>query len=298
MVLVHAWYQKNRIYIGDSDDDSFSGIKNWHCPWGSTVVDDRKNFDRRLGEFLKNLEDSWFGTWKLMLLGEWSDRKKLDLVHKKLVSSLKSKCKMEIDESFLKVIHDFKGGPLITQLCCKKGSCISKDGCLEEEKCMASCNDSNGGDNLSEWAYKLVSEAVNELRGLHSSVNIKPTILVLDYEVQGKAGCAPPAEELAVALKSHDLFMYFGHGSGTQYIPRREIQKLERCAATLLMGCSSGSLKLNGCYVLQGTPLSYLLAGSPVVVANLWDVTDTDIDRFAKSMLDSWLKARLSPCVG
>nr|XP_011462140.1 PREDICTED: separase [Fragaria vesca subsp. vesca] len=431
--LVHAWIVVSRlnsknqpisvllpvdsVLEGDSDDDSFSGIKNWHCPWGSTVVDDvapefrlilegtysssvkhpvqdtnekklywwvqRKNFDRRLGEFLKNLEDSWFGAWKLMLLGEWSDREQLDSVLEDLVCSLKSKCKMEIDESVLKVIlggskYDFEGGPFVTQLCRKKGSYINKFGCLEEEKCMASCNDSSGGDNLSESAYKLVSEAVNELKGLHSCVNIEPTILVLDYEVQmlpwenlpvlrnqevyrmpsvgsilatanrnyqnqdqvqsiatlfplidpldafyllnpsgdlnytqnefetwfrdqnleGKAGSAPPAEELAVALSSHDLFLYFGHGCGKQYIPRHEIQKLEHCAATLLMGCSSGSLKLNGCYVPQGTPLSYLLAGSPVIVANLWDVTDRDIDRFAKSMLDSWLKARSSPCVG
>ncbi|XP_040366322.1 separase isoform X3 [Rosa chinensis] len=404
------------VLEGDSDDVSDTGIKDWHCPWGSTVVDDvapefrlilegthsssvkhpvqdtnekklnwwvqRKNFDRRLGKFLKNLEDSWFGTWKLVLLGEWSNCKQLDLVHKKLVRNLKSKCKMEIDESLLKVIlggskYALEGGARVTQLCLKKGSCVSKVGYLEEEKCMASCNDSNGGENLSELASKLVLEAVNELEGLHSSLNIEPTILVVDYEVQmlpwenlpilrnqevyrmpsvgsisatanrnyhnqdqvqsivtsfplidpldafyllnpsgdlnytqnefetwfrdqnleGKVGCAPPAEELAVALKSHDLFMYFGHGCGQQYIPRREIQRLEHCAATLLMGCSSGSLKLNGCYVPQGTPLSYLLAGSPVIVANLWDVTDRDIDRFAKSMLDSWLKARSSPCV-
>ena len=59
------------------------------------------------------------------------------------------------------------------------------------------------------------------------------------------------------------------------------------------MGCSSGSLTLNGCYVPQGTPLSYLLAGSPAIVANLWDVTDKDIDRFGRAMLDSWLKERL-----
>lgn len=85
-------------------------------------------------------------------------------------------------------------------------------------------------------------------------------------------------------------------GAGTQYIPRHEIQKLRNCAATLLMGCSSGSLTLNGCYVPQGTPLSYLLAGSPAIIANLWEVTDKDIDRFGKAMLDSWLKERLSPC--
>ncbi|PRQ20035.1 putative separase [Rosa chinensis] len=140
-----------------------------------------------------------------------------------------------------------------------------------------------------------------------------------DQNLEGKAGCAPPAEELAVALKSHDLFMYIGHGcgmfrfyillmcccmytvtSGTiilhnrfpnhpflnfhfvyvlwyratiiQYIPRLEIQRLEHCASTLLMGCSCGSLKLNGCYVPQGTPLSYLLAGSPVILLILTDL--------------------------
>lgn len=78
---------------------------------------------------------------------------------------------------------------------------------------------------------------------------------------------------------------------GAQYIPGREIEKLEGCAATLLMGCSSGCLSMNGCYP-QGAPLSYLLAGSPVIVANLWEVTDKDIDRFGKAMLDAWLKER------
>ncbi|KAK4538979.1 hypothetical protein RGQ29_032085 [Quercus rubra] len=119
-----------------------------------------------------------------------------------------------------------------------------------------------------------------------------------DHNLEGKAGSAPPAEELVAALKSHDLFIYFGHGSGAQYIPRHEIQKLENCAATLLMGCSSGSLTLNGSYVPQGTPLSYLLAGSPVIVANLWEVTDKDIDRFGKAMLDAWLRERTSPSLG
>ena len=58
------------------------------------------------------------------------------------------------------------------------------------------------------------------------------------------------------------------------------------------MGCSSGSLTLHGSYAPQGTPLSYLLAGSPAIVANLWEVTDKDINRFGKAMLDAWLKER------
>ncbi|XP_056159390.1 separase isoform X2 [Syzygium oleosum] len=113
-----------------------------------------------------------------------------------------------------------------------------------------------------------------------------------DQKLKGNAGFAPVPKELALALTSHDLFIYFGHGSGSQYIPRHEIQKLDTCAATLLMGCSSGSLLLNGAYVPEGTSLSYLLAGSPVIIANLWEVTDKDIDRFGKAMLDAWLKER------
>ena len=52
------------------------------------------------------------------------------------------------------------------------------------------------------------------------------------------------------------------------------VQKLDQCAATLVMGCSSGSLIQKGCYTPQGAPLLYLFAGSPFVIANLWDVTD------------------------
>lgn len=61
------------------------------------------------------------------------------------------------------------------------------------------------------------------------------------------------------------------------------------------MGCSSGSVALHGPYLPQGMSLSCLLAGSPVVIANLWDVTDKDIDRFGKTMLDAWLEERSNP---
>ncbi|XP_058760955.1 separase-like [Vicia villosa] len=113
-----------------------------------------------------------------------------------------------------------------------------------------------------------------------------------DQNLEGKAGSKPTVEELASALENHDLFMYFGHGSGVQYISTRNILKLQQCGATLLMGCSSGSLTLHGSYAPQGVPLSYLLAGSPSIVANLWEVTDKDIDRFGKAMFNAWLKER------
>lgn len=40
----------------------------------------------------------------------------------------------------------------------------------------------------------------------------------------------------------------------------------------------------------MGAVLSYLMAASPAVVANLWDVTDGDIDRFSKTVLQRWLQ--------
>ena len=36
-------------------------------------------------------------------------------------------------------------------------------------------------------------------------------------------------------------------------------------------------------------PILYLFAPSPCVVANLWDVTDRDIDRFLEYLLKAWL---------
>ncbi|XP_059648132.1 separase [Cornus florida] len=397
---------------GNSDSSNlFEGKhfeKQWHCPWGSTVVDDiapgfrlileenysssstsfledskknrslwwmwRKRLDQRLGKFLRVLEDTWFGPWKFLLLGEWSECRHLDSVQKKLVHDLKYKYKMDVQDSLLKVILE---GAKYT---CENEECVLQlilnQGCYvgvgyERGRCGTSSRVHDGVESQSHMIFKRIFEAANEVEVCEDR---EPVILVLDSEVQmlpwenlpllrsqevyrmpsvgcisatldrclhrkeqvgrnavvfplidpldafyllnpsgdlsstqvefekwfkdqnleGKAGTAPTVEELAVALKSHDLFIYFGHGSGAQYIPGHEIQKVENCAATLLMGCSSGSLSLNGCYTPQGAPLYYLLAGSPVIVANLWEVTDKDIDRFAKAMLDGCVRERAS----
>ncbi|KAK7302457.1 hypothetical protein RJT34_13347 [Clitoria ternatea] len=383
--------------------------ENWHCPWGFTVVDDvapafktileenylstispfedttenrmlwwkrRKNLDHHLHKLLRNIEESWFGSWKCLLLGEWLNCKNFDLVLKNLVNDLRSKCNLDVNESLLKIIlggsKDVSDGKtLVSQLCLKKDCYIAKVGYCDQASSGILSNVVNGFGRLYNVAFELLNEAFDALE-VDDSVNREPIILVLDYDVQmlpwenlpilrnqevyrmpsvscisavlhnsnnhkeqvgrnlvpfpsidpldafyllnpdgdlrrtqiefehyfrdqnleGKAGCRPTVKELASALESHDLFIYFGHGSGAQYIPRHEIQKLDKCAATLLMGCSSGSLTLHGQYAPQGVPLSYLLAGSPAIVANLWEVTDKDIDRFGKAMLDAWLKER------
>lgn len=104
----------------------------------------------------------------------------------------------------------------------------------------------------------------------------------------GISSRAPSETEFARALEHSEIMLYFGHGSGGQFIRARTVKKLDSCAVALLMGCSSGALKDAGEFQPHGMPLAYLLAGSPAVVANLWDVTDKDIDRFSKKVLEDW----------
>lgn len=105
---------------------------------------------------------------------------------------------------------------------------------------------------------------------------------------QGISQREPLESELRAFLESHELFLYFGHGSGSQYIRPGTIKRLERCAVALLMGCSSGSLTQTGDFEPYGTPINYIQAGCPALLANLWDVTDKDIDRFTQTTLEGW----------
>ncbi|KAM5443641.1 separin protein [Microsporum ferrugineum] len=104
----------------------------------------------------------------------------------------------------------------------------------------------------------------------------------------GRMNTAPTEEEFETSLLSKDIMLYFGHGSGAQYIRGRTIRRLERCAVTFLMGCSSGAMTEAGDFEPYGTPWNYMHARSPALVATLWDVTDKDIDRFATSVFEQW----------
>ncbi|OTA82606.1 hypothetical protein M434DRAFT_24962 [Hypoxylon sp. CO27-5] len=99
----------------------------------------------------------------------------------------------------------------------------------------------------------------------------------------------PTEAEFEAALTNNDLLLYFGHGSGAQYIRGRTIRKMDKCkAVALLMGCSSASLADVGRFESHGPVRNYMLAGSPAVVGTLWDVTDRDIDRFAGRVFEEW----------
>lgn len=98
----------------------------------------------------------------------------------------------------------------------------------------------------------------------------------------------PTEDEIKSGLESKDIMLYFGHGSGAQFIRALQIKKLEKCAVTVLMGCSSGALTEAGEFEPYGPPINYMHAGSPALVATLWDVTDKDIDRFFQSTFEHW----------
>ena len=99
----------------------------------------------------------------------------------------------------------------------------------------------------------------------------------------------PSESEFENALSSSDILLYFGHGSGAQYIRGRTVRRLEKCRATaMLMGCSSASLTDAGEFEVHGPVWNYMMAGCPAVVGTLWDVTDRDIDRFAGRVFEEW----------
>ncbi|PCH34363.1 hypothetical protein WOLCODRAFT_95323 [Wolfiporia cocos MD-104 SS10] len=102
----------------------------------------------------------------------------------------------------------------------------------------------------------------------------------------GVIGRAPSEQQMCNALTRNDLVIYFGHGGAEQYVRSQRVRHLPRCAATMLWGCSSGALREMGDFDRVGTPYNYMLAGCPTLIANLWDVTDRDIDKFSQAVFD------------
>ncbi|KAL8160482.1 hypothetical protein V2J09_002019 [Rumex salicifolius] len=353
--------------------------KNRSMWWGK-----RKGLDRLLSKLLIEMEESWLGPWKYLVLGQWSENQALESAAMKLAGDLKRKCDFDVKVSLLKAVlgavkFASQEEVSIPRIVLEKGCYVGTPGeCDEARYDVTDSVNRYYLEHISRVGFELMLAAVNKFEEEHGTSR-ESVILVLDSEVQmlpwenvpilreqevyrmpsiscisailqktrpqqgsgvvddslplidpldafylvnpsgdlgatqaefeewfrgqnleGKAGTAPSSRELSDALNCHDVFLYFGHGSGAQYIPTHEIQKLEKCAACVLMGCSSGSIQMNGSYTPRGIVYSYISAGSPVVIANLWEVTDKDIDRFGRAVLEAWFTERsnsLSSCV-
>uniref|UniRef100_A0A8B9CUE0 separase n=1 Tax=Anser brachyrhynchus TaxID=132585 RepID=A0A8B9CUE0_9AVES len=107
----------------------------------------------------------------------------------------------------------------------------------------------------------------------------------------GVTGAIPSQEQMQAALLEHDLYIYAGHGAGARLLDGTAIARLDCSAVALLFGCSSAALAVRGRLEGSGIILKYILAGCPLVLGNLWDVTDRDIDRYAEALLQGWLRA-------
>ncbi len=110
---------------------------------------------------------------------------------------------------------------------------------------------------------------------LRTEEKLKPLFKSLgNSEWSGVSGHPPGETTFSNMLSQKDLVVYCGHGAGESFLSREKVALLPNCAVTLLMGCSSGKLTKYGEYGVAGAVESFLLAGSPAVIANLWDVTD------------------------
>lgn len=110
----------------------------------------------------------------------------------------------------------------------------------------------------------------------------------------GLCGKNPEESYMVDLLYRSKLFLYLGHGGGEQYARASTMMKihaedtLKRLPPALLMGCSSGSFHQNGQLEPTSNIYNWLSCGSPLVVSNLWDITDKDIDKFSLSVFRRW----------
>ncbi|KAL4372623.1 hypothetical protein AHAS_Ahas05G0000300 [Arachis hypogaea] len=190
-------------------------LRDWWCPWGSTALDEvvpafknilkedysreleentseqqqlwwnhRKTLNQRLRQLLRSIEESWFGSWKCLLLGELLNCKNFESLLEHLVKELRSECKLEVNEGLVRVIL---GGTRHVcgreKLKCKKDCYIAKVGHCDQGMSGILLNAADGFGVSSDKAFQLLKHALIELDADKNSKR-EPIILVLDYEVQ------------------------------------------------------------------------------------------------------------------
>jgi separase len=122
---------------------------------------------------------------------------------------------------------------------------------------------------------------------------LKDISSVLDVTLTQFTNSCPPSTELASRVHRSVGYLYFGHGAGEPFLSREDLLCFgsSQLQWSLLMGCSSVSVRKRGVFDADGPVHAYLMAGARCVVGNLWDVTDKDIDAYTIAVLREWLLA-------
>ncbi|OTF72211.1 tRNA N6-adenosine threonylcarbamoyltransferase, mitochondrial-like [Euroglyphus maynei] len=111
-------------------------------------------------------------------------------------------------------------------------------------------------------------------------------------EWNGFVGTVPNGQKLAENFETKDIYVYMGHGSGSQYyrsIPNG-LDVVNINSLSIVVGCSSGRVtnetKTSDVF---GSAYRFLINGAPVYIGALWDVTDKDIDLYMDNFMSLWL---------
>lgn len=150
-------------------------------------------------------------------------------------------------------------------------------------------NDSNNNNSMSidRSGGSFILNPTNDLP--KTAERMRPVADKLEeINWEGITGIKPTEKQFQDFLISSNLFIFIGHGSGSQFIKSTTLKSMNRIAPTLLLGCSSAALKDQNLLEPYGTIFSYLIGGCPMVVGNLWDVTDKDLDKFSLSVFNRW----------
>ncbi|XP_077295505.1 extra spindle pole bodies like 1, separase [Arctopsyche grandis] len=104
---------------------------------------------------------------------------------------------------------------------------------------------------------------------------------------EGEKNTLTKSELYEKYLQDSDIFLYCGHGDGSQYM-NGGIERLSGIkSVAILSGCGSVSLRPPGTRLLPIPTHSYFhIATCPCVIGMLWEVTDLEIDKVT-SMLTS-----------
>ncbi|OWR47788.1 putative DNA double-strand break repair Rad50 ATPase [Danaus plexippus plexippus] len=113
----------------------------------------------------------------------------------------------------------------------------------------------------------------------------------------GHAGETPSADQYLKCLTEADVFLYCGHGDGLQLASTSSHIEGASCGGVcVLSGCGSLRLVREGGRAPPTAAHHHLhVAGCPMVIGMLWEVTDLEVDKMVTTMLSLFVPSE-APC--